>query len=511
MRKFTLLFILLPLLGFSQIAKVEKLQELKVETGLFHNFHESEKGEIIIESIIKKTKKGNYSEYERNIDPFVQKIAILNNNLEVENRREKYNRKNIEIFIKTIKISNNKYISITGSSNNTNKRTYSLLIHNFNNMFYSKKKEVEIEYIEEQHFYYPIFVDYTVYQSSDKSKFAIIETRRSETGTNLFISCFDSNANLLWNKNLYCWTNKNIIETTFSYAITNEGHVLVLTNYQLWSEAEKKYVSNINFIDIHSENHRKRIEISYENFRINKAKIVNLNNMFICVGYMTKRIYPNTIEGIHSFYIDLKNESIYDLKEEKFRDEMTNDVLTMKNESFKTKTNRKITISKTIKLDDGSLIILGEDSYDLISYGEINSAEYFTGVIYASKIDATGKLVWSTAIPKLQIFKNPTYGKFNSFDYIQLNDKLYFIFNDHKDNLNNYNISNGSLLTDAKNNKIIIAEMNLETGKYKKEEIFPKSKEQYLFTRKALLTKNNKIIMLIQKGKKTMICQLSIN
>lgn len=514
MRKFTLLLILFPLLGFSQIAKVEKFEEIKHTIGMFHNFYEADNGDIVIESIVKKMRKAIYSQYEKNIDPYNYVITILNKNLSLISSTKTSSGNWSNKFLKTIKVDNNKYITITTNTGDYYFNEYAFYIHNFDNFPTAEKKTATIDVINREDTYHYHSVEYKVLQSANKQLFAIIETKEKNDQVTLCMSVYNSNATLLWNKEVGSWDRNLNLRTPYSFALTNEGEVLALTLYEKYNERIKKFESSYSMIDIHTKDDIARIEIPYKNFIVSRAEIVNLNDEFVCIGYKANQEEERSLDGIYSFYIDLEKEKISGIKESDFNSDMIEKIVTLGRNFKETKTNIKVNLERFVKFDDGSMIALGEDNFHIITYGGTEWADYFTGSIFASKIDADGNVEWNTSIPKLQCFITTSYGKHNSFDYVLHNNSLYFIFNDHKGNINNFDNDKVLLLNrpKMKENSIVIAKMDLKTGRYEKQilPISSESKDPHMFTRKAFLTKDNKVVMLIESGKKTFVCQLSL-
>lgn len=514
MKKFTLLFILLPLLNFAQIAKVEKLQEVKMPFGMYHNFWEGNNEDFIIESVVKLIKKANYSPYEKNIDPFYQNISFFDKNLSIINTIKVKQNSNKNKHLKTLKINDNKYITIISNNINRKQNNYYFFIHDFKNILNAQKKHTTIEFIDKLKHYNSHSVNNYIFQSADKSKFAIIETKAIDDDVTLFISVYDSNANLLWNKEIAAWDENKKRKDYFDFEFTDEGEVIALTLYLQWDERSKKFVSGNIMIDIHSEKNNTSIEVVYEQFNLGNSKIVNIDNEFICVGYkQSKDNKKRELEGIYSFYIDLEKENISDIKDSPFPNDMITKIKSL--QSFKeVQSNSRVRIRRTLKLDDGGLIAIGEDDTYSIIYGGSDFADYMSGAIFISKIGPEGKVEWNTAIPKLQSFINNSFGKHNSFDCFLYEKSIYFIFNDHKDNIKNYDYDKVKLINrkEIKQSNVVIAKMDLKTGKYEKQAlpISSKTLAPHMFTRKAYLTKNDKVIMLIEAGKKQYICQISL-
>jgi hypothetical protein len=101
-----------------------------------------------------------------------------------------------------------------------------------------------------------------------------------------------------------------------------------------------------------------------------------------------------------------------------------------------------------IKLkDDGSITLIAEKCYyRIIRYTTTNPntgsttykerTEYLYLDIYVVHIGIDGNIKWSTFIPKRQIV-NDLGKRYASYICTEFNNKLYFIFNDHPDNIKN--------------------------------------------------------------------------
>ncbi|MDX5443109.1 MAG: hypothetical protein LPJ89_04925, partial [Hymenobacteraceae bacterium] len=126
-----------------------------------------------------------------------------------------------------------------------------------------------------------------------------------------------------------------------------------------------------------------------------------------------------------------------------------------------------------LKSDEGAVVIC-EVAYSVeVSTQRSNGSTstrtvYYNGPILVVNVKPSGDIDWVTSIFKWQ---KGTFSMFHSFAYIMKNDKLYFMYNDHKDNIDKYSVKKLKWLQGKGSTAAVIAIVD-GSGKYVKANMF---------------------------------------
>lgn len=235
--------------------------------------------------------------------------------------------------------------------------------------------------------------------------------------------------------------------TLIEYDVDNEGNVYGLV--KIFDKPEKGSKEKANYIyRIYGfmKGSEDVIEFDFEN---NTDKDVFLNSIILrirngviyCSGFWGKKNAYN-ISGIYSLRLDAKNGSELAKDFYEFDDEFIKEFYTEKQAEKADKKGKELELAQ-IKMDhfvindDGTAFVVGEQSYEYEVCVTTRNGTYCYWVyvrndVIASKIDANGKILWATKIPKKSQYKNGV-GPMSYHLQVKGNE-LYFIYYDHAEN-----------------------------------------------------------------------------
>lgn len=136
-------------------------------------------------------------------------------------------------------------------------------------------------------------------------------------------------------------------------------------------------------------------------------------------------------ENIHKGYYELPSEIL-----KQFESERTQKKLEKKEEKGENLTEQNLKLRRIIFNADGSLVVMGEESY-YITYSYYNGkywvtrTTYYRNDIFVQSINKDGELVWSKKIPKAQQGSSTMGFSFRVSEY---NNDYYFLFMDNPKN-----------------------------------------------------------------------------
>jgi len=223
---------------------------------------------------------------------------------------------------------------------------------------------------------------------------------------------------------------------------------------------------------------------------------INTNGDIVVAGfYSEKGTY--SIKGAFYMLIDGKSKEIKVSNQKAFDFELITENMTEREEE---KAKKKADKGKNIELyeydlddiklnTDGSATLIAEQYYVRVvttttygANGQVSTRTtyhyYYYNDIIVVNIGKDGNIEWTCKIPKLQHTINDG-GYYSSYVCASHNDKLYFIFNDHPENI--INPVAGKMKPMGKGREIAAAFVEVdETGKYKKEMLFSQEKRDVL-------------------------------
>lgn len=200
---------------------------------------------------------------------------------------------------------------------------------------------------------------------------------------------------------------------------------------------------------------------------------INNEGNIVCAGFYSK-VSINSIDGSFFLTLDSKTKAVISSNYKEFDIEFMTEYMTEAQEKKAKKREdkgkddemMKYSLKKMIHRSDGGVLLVAEQYYITVSNSTNSSGQittiytYHYNDIIIVNIDPTGKIAWAKKIPKVQInsvnigtvnlgmFSGPfsagvavtstligTNSPYSSYALTVTNKMLYFIYNDHIDNL----------------------------------------------------------------------------
>lgn len=297
---------------------------------------------------------------------------------------------------------------------------------------------------------------YSFYTSNDKTKTMVIyqffpdRSRPIEWSGDYGFTVLDENGQKLWNLDFQMPFIDNLIKI-ISVNVSNSGDVFIMVKVYENSvkESNSQGLPNYTFQLLKFQKGKPKpifTPISLENKFIEEIALIEKEpNIFHCHGYYSDTKKTETINGMYYFTIDGNNpgkstitRKYFDFKDYYNSQSENNLKNTANSELYDSYSIGFLNYISTIDLPDGGNYILGEVAYfsaDQGSHSLLTDGTYanFYSDIYVSRFDANHKLLWIKSFPKDQ--KYYMYYSVNSFNYLQDNYNLHFIYFDNPKNL----------------------------------------------------------------------------
>jgi hypothetical protein len=361
--------------------------------------------------------------------------------------------------------------------------------------------------------------------SKDGSKRLILNIMPRSRGDKqqFAINVFDNKLEPLWNKEITMPYNDELFDIE-GQIIDNEGAVYLKCIVYNEKRRKKRHGEpNYKYLLLKYTKDTEAPEeypISLPDKFITDINFSLLDNHDItCAGfYSEKGTY--SIKGVFYVSIDAKSKQI---KKQSLK-EFSIDVLVANlTERQKEKVEKKIEKGKEVEMydydlrnliyfEDGSAILCAEQyAVNIVStyvMGPNGTGTYVLNTYYeyddiiAVKINPNGDIDWVTKIPKRQYTMNDN-GFFSSYFYKIYNNKIYFLYNDHPDNLLEEinNTKKFKNFTGSKNSMAVLAVLDYN-GNLTREALF-KNKDTEVILRPKVCNSiaYNQAIIFGQKGR----------
>ena len=283
--------------------------------------------------------------------------------------------------------------------------------------------------------------------SPDKSKIVIVYMQVNKK--NLFkgaaVMTFNNRGELLWENHL----DLEFQNKTFAIedcAIDNEGSVyLPIVSYV---EAKKSRTDEqLHLYRISENNSVEAVEdVSFGFIEELKLKILKNGNIFIGGYYKTELGIDDNEAGYFGAFFDVQTDNFSNLVSTKFPSSYKEKRVIYGGNLTPKLDNQQhqVKCEEIFELDNGKIVLIGEQSKMYISRGYNNNAQniyyYYAKNILYNLFSADGNAEEFKMIKKAQYYSSTTiyddYNKaFISFNAFQKGNDIYFVFND---NLENY-------------------------------------------------------------------------
>ena len=333
-------------------------------------------------------------------------------------------------------------------------------------------------------------VDYSLSKDGNKllvyfSEYVKIDGKRN-TFTEMVV--MDNQLEVLWNEEYLDDQGKRFKEYK-SYDVNNKGEVFILKqifekNYATYSSDKVTYTFSIVKFDTKGQFAVEK-DLDLPDYHIKDIQVVhNDQDELICVGFYSN-VGRNSADG--TYYARYSSDRL--TKKSSQIDEFSVDFMVDgKSNRTERKAVRKenrgadVELSNLLVRDivlrsDGGVVLVGEEYY--IEEND-ERQEYYYNDIMVININNSGKMDWAKKIYKRQeliltsgvsSFINMARAGFLSYTLCAAEDKIYFVYNDHKDNFDGRDGKDYRLTPD--NLKSVSAITSIDgSGRIEKEVLF---------------------------------------
>lgn len=371
-------------------------------------------------------------------------------------------------------------------------------------------------------------IDYSDFNKRNSGSFSYIISRNKskiliyyalpyekKTSDNVGMAVFDTDFNMLWEKIADLPYEEELFDVT-DFDITDKGEVYMLSKlYKDKAKNTRKGKPNYDFLVLNytrSSTKAREFNVQIEGKYLTDMSItVNENNDIICAGFYSEN-GTYSVEGSYFLKINGKTKSIETRNFEKFGIDFITQNLTEKQEKkakkreSKGKSNElyRYDLDKIILKEDGGAILVGEQYFvrehtTTVSNGNggvstRTTYHYYYNDIIVINFDAKGEMIWTEKIAKRQHTVNDN-GYYSSYVLSVVDDRLFFIFNDHPKNLLELKGNKLSNFRGGKNSMVVLVEVDSD-GRQVKEALYS-TKDEATFTRPKVCKQinNNELIL----------------
>ena len=293
---------------------------------------------------------------------------------------------------------------------------------------------------------------WSIETSPSENYLMVIETIPTEKEENeqFNVVMLDSALNQVWRKNL----ELPYVNTLFfrqKFLVDDDGNFYVMG--KLYKDKVKDRVrGQVNYMyHIISFADKGNSKIDYEvkladNYITDITITKNDNNDILCAGFYSKKGQAS-IDGSFFLTLDPATKSVKASNLKEFDIEFMTEYMTEGQEKRAKRREEKgkddelyeYDLRSLVKRSDGGVMLVGEQFVIRIeTYRCGNSmctrTRYYYNDIIVVNIDPAGKIEWAKKIPKRQMSVNDG-GYYSSYAMAVTENKIAFIYNDHKDNL----------------------------------------------------------------------------
>lgn len=467
---------------------------------------------------IKRQNKGLYS--LNTTFTLVKYDKKMNESVSVEIDLEEQNKKKSLEFI----VQLNKELYLFSSFTNQKLKTNFLFVQSINKHKLTPnndiKKIAEIDYSGNSK---NNSGDFSYELSRDSSKVLIYYNLPYDKGESeqFGFHVYDNNFNQVWEKKVTLPYKEELFDVE-DYEVDNDGNVYLLgLMYKDKRKSKRHGEPNYQYQILCYHNNgseMKEYPIKLEGKFLTDMQIaINEKNEIICGGFYSNE---GTYSIIGSYFLKLSGET-KEIMTKSFKEFGIDFITQNMTERQEKKTKKKEEKGKDVELfeydldniiikDDGGAILIGEQFFIRVrtytttdSQGRTSTRTvyyYYYNDIIAINMSPEGNIEWTEKIAKRQVTTDDG-GFFSSYALAVVGDKLYFVFNDHPENL--YYKGEGKLKNFNKGKESLVVLVELDSsGKQTREALFS-SKEADILTRPKVCEQisKNEMALYGQRGK----------
>ncbi len=328
---------------------------------------------------------------------------------------------------------------------------------------------------------------------------------------------FDKDFKLLWQKNVTMPYKDELFEVN-EYQVDNAGNCYIIGKlYQEKKEARKSKRDKRPIFEYKILKYTATEDTPLEYTpKLNDHFITDIQisldreDNIVCVGFYSEKGYYQ-IKGSFYLSIDKENKKIENQKIEEFEVSFMTETdnarvqkrAKKKSEKGKTVELYKYNINEIILKEKGGAVVVAEQyyMYEVVHHtknGSYTTYHYVYGDIIVLNMDEKGNVLWKTKIPKAQHTVND-FGLISSYALTVVGDRLYFVFNDHPDNMTYVAGGKDRMknFVGMKTKKIVTTLVEVDNkGKQTREMLYEYNRrKQWLFAQKGKQVAKNELML----------------
>lgn len=394
------------------------------------------------------------------------------------------------------------------------------------------RKIAEIDYSKNSKYNAGHF-NYRISRDSSKVLIYYISPYDKDEKEQFGFHIFDKNLNQLWEKKVTLHYNDELFDVK-NYQVDNYGNVHLLgiiIPEKIKGQRKERLKYKYQILSyLNSGNELKEYPIKIEGKFLTDMQIaINVDQDIICSGFYSNvytkvhsdvgySLGSDAITGTYFIKIDDDTKEIITKEFKEFGiDFITQNMTKKKKEKVEKKaengknTNLYQYDLKNIKLrEDGGAILIGEQYYVKMvesrytdSKGKTQRTKtyyYYYNDIIVIKISPNGNIEWAEKIPKRQ-YTVDDGGFYSSFALSVVKDKLYFVFNDHPNNLSYNGEGEPATFNKGRRSIVVLVELDSE-GNQTREALFSLKKAEILMLPKICKQISENEMLLFDQRKK---------
>lgn len=341
---------------------------------------------------------------------------------------------------------------------------------------------------------------------------------------------FNDDMKLLWQRQVEIPYEDELFEIK-DYNVDNRGNVHVLG--RVFNEKRKVRVKgepNFRYEVIsYFEGDRKpeSYPVKLEGKFLNDMQItVDSEGHLVCAGFYSNE-GTNSITGTYYLKINKDTKQVIKQSSKPFPIDFITQNLSERQEKRVEKRAEKGKSVELLEFDldnlvirsDGGIVLVGEQYFMRAVTTQVPNGNggftttttyyYHYNDIVVVSISPGGDIEWSQKLPKLQMSVNDG-GHFSSYSLSVIEDKMYFLFNDHPDNIGNIdNYSDMHAYRGGKKSMVVVAVIDSE-GNYAKTSLFDTRDGEVIIRPKVSeQISKRELVLFGQKGKKHQFAKLT--
>lgn len=315
-----------------------------------------------------------------------------------------------------------------------------------------------------------------------------------------------------------------IVSTQFE--VSNTGEVFLLLNRQQ-SANSYKFIPEYYLYSFSGEGDSRMLDLLFYDRRISNLRLNLEENELKCVG-MYKDLYSPEIMGTCYFAANYGDDSLSHTKFHPFQESFVLENLpTMKQKKKKRQLERGKAIGlkdyecqEVLNMKNGDLVMIceeqfvqdhtyqkiGHDGYPISS----RSSSFLYKDIMVASFSSAGELNWIQRIPKNQETIDDN-GSFSSYMIASNKNSIYFLFNDHPNNL--YYSGHRKLEKFSTTKESVLVMVEVDANGNQKKELVYNTKSRGLLARPkvSMQVSENEVLLFSQNRYKHRFTKLTIN